>query len=97
MDVQYPIGVRRTPYPNRQAPLLNQLMMNRTKLSDLHSRVNGAGGGFTREGLTVHTRIDRVYARENDSTLVVWEELTVDLEAAASLASDHFPVVSLGS
>ena len=80
-DVQYSNErEQRRPYANMHGPLLTK-MMNKAKLSDTHNRVNGENtGGYTREGRDIRTRIDRIYARENNSSLA-WEssEINYDL------------------
>ena len=69
------------------------LCTNLTKLTDLHERVNTSDmEGFTREESNVKTRIDRIYARENDSKLV-WTEVEVDHSITAKIHTDHSPVV----
>ena len=68
--------------------------MHRAKLTDLHERVNTTDmEGFTREESNVKTRIDRIYARENDSNLV-WTEVEVDHSITAKIHTDHSPVVA---
>ena len=91
-DVCYATGVDRT-YQNHHAPLVEKLM-NRAKLTDLHNRVNATDiDGFTREESNVKTRIDRIYARDNDSK-VVWTEVEVDHSITAIIHTDHSPVIA---
>ena len=93
-DVQFMSDQRnRQGYQNLHGAILNQLM-HRTKLSDLHNRINGeATGGYTREAPAIHTRIDRIYAREDNSVLS-WQEVRVGIETAELLISDHYPVIA---
>ena len=93
-DVQYSNQRElRRPYANLHGPLLTK-MMNKAKLSDTHNRVNGENtGGYTREGKDIRTRIDRIYARENNSTLA-WESSEINYDIVARIHTDHFPVIA---
>ena len=93
-DVQYSDERRqRRPYANMHGPLMTKLM-NKAKLSDTHNRVNGENtGGYTREGRDIRTRIDRIYARENNSSLA-WESSEINYDIVARIHTDHLPVIA---
>ena len=68
--------------------------MNKAKLTDTHNRINGENSeGFTREGRGIRTRIDRIYAKENNSTLA-WEHSEINYDIVSRIHTDHFPVIA---
>ena len=68
-------------------------MMRRKKLSDVFRKIHGnTARAYTRESATVRTRLDRIYAQDQNSQ-IVWHSHELDNEHAKRINSDHVPVI----
>ena len=69
-------------------------ILARAKLGDVFRKVHGNKATcYTREGQTVRTRLDRIYATEYSSE-IVWHSHEIDAKYAKNVDTDHEPVVA---
>jgi len=82
-----------TPYPNQHAGLLEMELASKG-LTDIYRRVNGNERGYTRTGDTIHTRLDRLYAKRYDAE---WRWTRAEHDPTlfrGAWDSDHTPVIA---
>ena len=79
-------------YQNHHGGLVTT-MMRRKQLSDVFRKIHGnTARAYTRESATVRTRLDRIYAQDQNSQ-IVWHSHELDNEHAKRIESDHIPVI----
>ena len=81
-------------YQNHHGGLVTT-MMRRKLLSDVFRKIHGntaTARAYTRESATVRTRLDRIYAQDQNSQ-IVWHSHKLDNEHAKRIESDHIPVI----
>ena len=79
-------------YQNHHGGLVTT-MMRRKQLSDVFRKIHGnTERAYTRESATVRTRLDRIYAQDQNSQ-IVWHSHELDNEHAKRIESDHIPVI----
>ena len=92
LDVRYPEGSN-SKYANQHSGLLMHVMA-KAGLGDVFRKVHGnTARAYTRNGSSVRTRLDRIYAKEYSSGRV-WHTHWLDATYAKWIKTDHVPVVA---